>query len=663
MADDKGPGGSEDTEDSKVVRVKPTRPPTSGQWWRSEELGVDPHDIIGRVVTSIRENQSVRYESYKRFAQIYGANLVAFGMQQSMREVFEDRLTINELASTIDTLHAQIFKNRIVPLPQTTGGQWDQQQRAKDLGRWLDGTFDEAGFFDAVVPVAGLDCLVMGTGPIKVGSEIDGDEGKIVFERIPPWDCFVDETEGRYGKPRSFHQRMLVDRGVLIGQFGAEDDGYHGTAKERVEALENLAQTSSDHSVFEHDTHGDQILVTFSWHLPSYKGADDGKYAMVVKNTTLVYEPYKRNRFPFAFIRHGIPMGEFWGQSAVRRIAPAQRELDKGTERLQIAHDLIGIPRILVGKGSKVAVQHIDDIIGSIIECEDIGQIKEWTAQPIHPEFYNYLSIVRQSMGETLGVSKMSQNSQLPAGMQNASGVALERFEDVEQARQAMLHRSYEAAVVDLAELAMDEAQDLEDRGINVQARARGKGMIDVLNWKEVKLDRKQFVLKLPPASALPKTPAAKLQKLQELKADNAITETTFRRLSEIGDAEAQDDFDDSDEDIILKNLTHMVKTGEYITPIGVDDLELAKKLAGKYINWCRVHEVPADKQALIAQYLDEVIQAAKPPPQPMTPAGGAQVPGGPVVGGPPPPPMDMPPPPMPPGPPPGPPMAPGGLS
>ncbi len=632
-----------DEDDDNPSRPTPKRPPTSAQWWRAAEMNREPHEILNNLSREMRQSQSARFEAYKRQSAIYGSDMSAFGMRESLREVFEERLALNELANAIETLQSQIFKNRIVPSPQSVGADWFEQERARKLGRWLDGVYDECNFFEDVIPVAGLDTLVWGTGLIKVGSEVEDDEGCMVIERIPTIDVRVDDVEGRYGKPRSMYQDMLVDRFVLLDKYGCEDDRYHGKADHRAQCIEDLTQSANDHPAFEYDRCSDQILVTFAWHLPSGKHAKDGRYTLAIKNCTLEDNMWKRTRFPFAPIRYGVPQGSYWGNSAVARLAPAQREYDKLNGRIQDAHDVIGIPRIIVQKGSKISKQQIDDVIGSILECDGPAPT-EWNAQPIHPDAYSYRQTLPDSMRGLIGISSFSSQGDIPAGLSGASGVALERYEDTENARHAFLHRSYESAVTTVAELCMDEARELEERGISVEARAKDDDAYECISWRDVAMDRKKFVLRIPPASALPKTPAAKEERLLQLLDKQAISMAAYRRLSDIGDTESADSLDTSDEDIILKNLASMVKTGDYVSPISLDDLQLAITLAGKFYNSCRRKGVPGERLALITQYIDDATALLNPPMP--APDPGAMPPGGPV--GPPPPDAGMP---VPPGP------------
>ena len=611
------------------------------QWWLYKpEDGRKPHDAIDQVVNAIRTNQASRYEAYRRYAEAYGANISAFGLSPTFRSHFsEDEFKVNELANTVDTLVAQVFKNRVVPSPYSVGGTWEERMRAEELGRWLDGTYDEASVFDDAMPKAGLASFLFGTGPIKVTSEIVDEKrklGRIVVEFAPPQLCYVDEIEGRFGKPPRFYQDHCVDRYQALGKWAREDDDnecLYGTWEERKKIIEDALVSSGDTNNYAYAQESDQIVIRESWSLPSTPWADDGAHCVSIPGSgTLYFSPYKRRRFPFAFVRHGISLGDFWGLSLVQRLEPLQGAQDRLDKRIDEAHAMLGIPRILLGKNSGISLDHIDDIPFAILQANDPTQIKEWNAQPIHPDVYAYRDSMPVRMRGIAGVSAYSAQGNIPAGLKNASGKALEAFEDAENARHAMLHRSYEAAIIDLAEIMIDEAEELAEAGYKVIAAAEGDEWFsaDELSFADVQMDRKAFRLRIPPISQLAKSFSARLEQVESLTRNQWVTPTTARKLLQNPDIEAENNIDTADDQIIQKNFYEMIKTGEPMTPLSVDNLARIVELSGKFVNWCRQKGVPSERWALITQYADEAIRLrdmAKPPAAGAPAAGPAPMP------------------------------------
>jgi hypothetical protein len=604
------------------------RPLRDTQWWRYRESGRAPHEAIDSIIRRIRMEQGSRYEAYRRWAESYGANISSFGLSPTYRALFsEDDFHVNDLANTVDTLVSQVFKNRIVPAAHSVGGDWEERERAEMLGRWLDGIWQEAHIHDDAIPKAGLAAFIFGTGPIKVSHEVLDEakkEAAIVVEYAPTPLCYVDEVEGRFGKPPSFYQEHCLDRFHSLARWAAEDDDdphLYGTREERERAILEATHTANDAS-WAYGNEGDQIIIREAWHRPSYAGADDGLYVVSINACTLYVRPWKRKRFPFAWIRHGIPLGDFWGQSLVQRLEPLQKAQDRMDRVIDEAMHMMSVPRFLKRKNCGMSLDHIDDVPFAILETNDPqSDIREFNAQPVHPDMYAHRDSMANRMRGIAGVSAYSAQGMIPAGLRNASGKALEAFEDTENARHAMLHRSYEAAIVELAEIIIDEAEELEELGYTVSAFSDKKGDRQILSFREVKMDRKAYRLRLPPISQLARSFSARLEQVETLAKNQWVRPTTARSMLGNPDVEAENEISAADEDIILKNFHSMIKTGEALTPLSVDNLDLIVELSGKFINWCRLRSVPSERWALVAQYADEAIRlkamAGTPPTQP----------------------------------------------
>jgi hypothetical protein len=557
------------------------------------------------------------------------------GFSNPFRNVFDEELNLNELANTIETLHAQIFKNRIIPVASSVGGEYDQQRRAINLTRWIHGVCDDVGLHLNVIPKAGLQALIYGTGIPRVGYEVTGNSrARITIDCADAMDCFVDPAEARNGKTRCFYQRTQIDRQQAIEDYvDVEFDGQFGTKDEREKLILEAKRFyyGSDENIGPSDLDTDEIFVYEAWHLPSPMGKH-GRYVVCTDNGCLVDREYTARDFPHAFIRFNVPASGFWGDSAVARIAPAQKCYDKLSSRIELAHDIMGVPRIIMRKDVGISKGKIDDMPGSIIEVEgDINSsIREWNAVPITGDSYKERDSLPARMRATLGISGFSATGQLPTQLREASGVAVEAWEDSESARHAMLHRYYESAVCDLVYRIVDMAIWLDDQGYSVQSTSQKKDSYEVINFADVRMDRDDFKLAVLPISSLSKTFSGKVQQLNPLLEKGVITVSTYRKLTEMPDIEAQNDLDTASEEIIDKNLYYMLEEQKYLPPLAFDDLDLIVKRGTAFINLQRVKGVDEEKLAPISQYIDDAVEmknraiaASMPPPQEVPPMGG----------------------------------------
>lgn len=592
---------------------------TQAQWWKATAQNRKPHELLDALVKQIAEDQSSRYDAYREYARAYGADLGAFGDDNTMSNVYGEELKQNEMANTIETLHAQIFKNKVVPGISTSEADWEEYERAKGFARWIEGWFTDAKIFSDAVPTAGMDSIVFGTGFIKVTSDRDYAKktASITAERVCPRYIYIDRHEAKHGKPRSIFQKHHIDRWVLHDKYVDEadgDTGLYGDIEFRSACIQEVASNTDDDFDQSSLTKGDMVTVWEAWHLPSRPGAKDGRRCVWIQGCTLIDEPWERDRFPFTSIKFGTVLAGVYGDSAVRRLNPSQKAYDKLNQKIDDAIDIMAVPRVIMRKGTGITAADMNDIPGSILEVEGDPNtcIREWNAVPMGSDVFNERTGMPQRMRGLIGVSQMDAQQSLPQGMRDVSGAFLERWSESGNARHAMFHGQYEAAMVDLADLAIDEAESCENDKLEVIVKAKGaeiKNTIELLSFKDVGIDRKRMTLYIQPMSQLPQSFAGKVEALKTL----GDVPKEYLRLVEVPDFNKESDLEVSDEDIIRKQIHFMIKNGEQLFPLPFDNLGLVISLTTKFINLYRVRSDADDtKIGLLANYIEEAQALAK---------------------------------------------------
>ena len=615
-------------------------PVKSSQWWKAKDLGREPHEILDLVVKQIEDDQQGRYEAYKEYERLFGNTQYGYG-DDILRAISSDTLSQNELQNTIETLWAQIFKNRVVPAISVSESDWDEWDRARSYSRWLEGAFDDTGVYEEVFPQAGIHFLQHGTGIIRVGwkedysgcdtedSEEESDEpseqsskqklAKVYCWAVNPKYVLVDRLEAKHGKPRSIYFKDHVDRWVLFDTYKEEREDFYGTCEERCTGVYKCSGNDDLDLGAQSSNRCDMLTVREAFHLPSTPKSKDGRHVIWVKGCTLVDEQYDWDRFPAVFMRFGPRTEGFWGESAVKRLAPTQKNLDKLNNKIDQAQDVMGVPRILVGNnGNGIKLAHIDDIPGGIIQCNNINQVRDWNAQSASSELYQDRDGAARKMRALLGISDFEGTQNIPQGMRDVSGAMLERWVDQGAARHAMSHAEYENAVQGLAYLYMLQAEECQEMGYDVVAASPSasnvKSSMESLKFSEVCVDRRRLKLKVQSMSQLPTTFAGKVEAIEKLKnAGQPLNPKTAQRMLEIPDPTGASDMMAGSEEIIFKNLCHMCRTGEYLAPLPFDDLDLIVRMTTDYINWYRVRkDADYEKIGLLSQYIDDAVELKK---------------------------------------------------
>ena len=594
--------------------------PSEAEWWRADELGVRPDEILENLVHQLEDDQMARYMAYREYARLFGADPDMFGDGESFSALSAEFVSQNELGNTIETLHAQIFKNHIVPAVSTSEADWEEWHRGLAYSRWLEGIFDAGDVYYDAVPRSGLDMLIYGTGFIKIGHSKDSEDcTKLTFTRVDPRLILVDRLEARHGKPRTLFQKDFVDKFLLASMYSKHERGFYvpkGMSKEeasteRTKTILQCGPNTDDDMAVGSRTKCEMLTVREVWHLPTKDGKKDGRHVIWVKGCTLVDESFSWDRFPFTSMRFGHRLAGYYGDSAVKRLAPTQKQFDKLNRKIDEAQDIMGIPRIIIARDSHFERTHLDDIPGGVIETDNVNGIKDWNATSMSPEIYQEREAAPQKMRSLLGISDFDVQNQLPASMREISGPALQAWVDSGTARHAMTHAELEHCMMDLAYLAMDYAAELQKEGTDLFVTAPGssKSTVELLKFSEVKVDKKRMKLRVQPMSQMPQTISGKIDAFSKLRENNDIDKQTYLKMLEVPDIAHVTDFLGSDEEIILKNLHFMVKKGEYIPPLQYDNLDLIVPLTTAFINHYRLREdASMEKVGMLAQYIEDAI-------------------------------------------------------
>jgi hypothetical protein len=584
------------------------------QWWNVTTRSQDPHKLVFSLFEQIKLRTETLRINTQRLICVYqwGYRSGEKSNPEVEASFNDDVLGANCAQNTIDTVHAKLCATRVVPMPLTVGGNYLARKRARDVGKALDGEWEENDI-ERIKQEVILDALITshGAGAAKIFPKGRGKRQCVCVQQVPIDDLFFDPAEVRYRNPRSLIQRQRMDRFVALHTFGKDDPDLFGTAAERRAAILAAPEAINDAG---EQVEAHQIEVVEMWHLPSNDGEEydegegdddddddgpkskregDGRHFIGIADCTFVDEPWDEPSFPVKLfvprrrVRHVLGLSLMWN------LAAPQREYEHVTYRIQKSVKRMGGTHIYLRKGSDVSAREIDNGQGTIIEGNDPDPPKEFNPTPVNPQTFEYRESIARDMNEKNGVSAMSTSNQVPAGLSQASGKALQVFEDAEDRRLLLYHREIERWVQEIAWAIIECARGIAERNPDYKTRYRGKGGIEPIKWADVLMDRNEFVLQMPVASALSKQPSAKYEQLTELLNAGGISIEQFKREFGLPDIDAELDLDTADTDVIDMVLDKIITTGKYISPEPWDDFALGKKRTAKFINLCRIRDVP----------------------------------------------------------------------
>lgn len=495
-------------------------------WWRLK--GDQQAAAIATHVEALEKRQSMRVLRDQVNERIYSSNVGggigrAVDVATALRTMGFTSADLNFTRQIVDALVARIGNDQPSIKVAADGADWSQRRQSNLIDKLTSGEL-EALDTAADAPLCLRDALVTRGGCRKIVPH----NGDIVADRIPCEEIVLDDREARYGKPRQMHHVKQVAREVLCEDFPDNE-----------RQIENAQPAKKRHGEMDAQTSGDSNMVDVreSWHLPSGRDAKDGRWVISLDSVVLQARPWKRPRFPIAFIRWSPPRRGFWGCSLVDELASMQYKINEIARDLQQNIYFTSAVKVLVRRGANIAKGHLSGKAPHTFEVDTPSDAIWQAPDGFSPAQFQFLQWLIQQMYEVSGVSQLMAQSKNPLGA-GASGAALAEFYDIESERFSQLELSYARFWRDQAQLVIDAAQDLnEETKKPREVRWVKKTVMERIEWP-VDMDMDKYELRLEAAGYMPKTRSGKLQAIEQLTATGMIDPQWASSLMDFPDLE-----------------------------------------------------------------------------------------------------------------------------
>lgn len=625
----------------------------AAHWWMLEGEAQAP--ALWQHVEALEQREQRRIARDLVNEAIYASNVSAGRRSADIVALFRtlgfQAADLNFTRQIVDALVARIGNNQPAIRVAADGADWTQRRQAKLLDKVIGGELEQLDVMHDA-PLALRGALVTRAGAYKVMPH----NGDIVGDRIPINELLVDEREARYGRPRQLHHVKQVAREVL-GRDYPEAAGVIANAE-----AARKRQGEDEFSALGGQTN--MIDVCESWHLPSHKEASDGVRVISIRERVLSRDPWKRPRFPVAFLRWSPPPRGYWGSSLVDELAALQFKVN------EIARDLMrniyftSSLAVLTRRSADIAKKKLAGKEPYVVEVDNPGDVQWQAPDGFSPAQFQFLQWLIQQMYEVSGVSQLMAQSKNPLGA-GASGAALAEFYDIESERFSQLEMAYARFWRQIGELVVDAAKDLSQEKDFRKREVRWvkRGVIERVRWVDINtgaLDDDRYQLRLEAAGYLPKTRAGKMQAIEQLIANGFLDPLWAPALIDFPDLEQANMIRSAPVDYAISCMEQVLdceidadgdvdeeKSEPVPTPDPDANLELLMAVAKALKLQQLAERSPSGVIERCAQWcelVDAALKKAAPPPAPAMPPG--------------PPGMAMNPMAAPMGPPPGPPMA-----
>lgn len=627
----------------------------SAYWWERNK-----RDIGGAVVAAAmhlyQRDQTRQLETYANLQRFHGRPLRSRYLTATLSQDRDIRVNITKAA--VETITAQVGKNRPRPTILTDGADHSLIVRAKKLQRFLDGVYAQAEVYQIAQTVF-RDAMLCGDGFLYFYA--DYGRKRLCCERVFPLELLVDPVESINGSPRCMYRLRYIDRDTLTEMFPSKRD-----------AIARLDSVSYDKEAPYDDLPVDPestwmprtVRVVEAWRLAGRTA--DGKLVPGVHvigggRETLAVEDYNEEFFPIERFSWCRPSRGYWSDSAAQEIRGLERSVNKRLQRIERAMDLMSNPWVLLPAGCRVKKSKLTNEIGVIVEYEGPTPPEVRTHQPVDPQATADAWMMYSRAFELLGTNQLQSSATKPAGIE--SGKALELLGETHQVRFSTQQNEWEdllgrRTARQFLRCARELDEHLKAQGEEgyVLRAVADKTAIKIA-WDEAYISPDDFFVECFPTSVLSHLPSGRTEEVANWQSMGWVSPDQAKQLLDFPDLQTVANVSEADQDLLDKQLDDMLLDGKEVLPDPRQNLQNAQKW-GTYrllraeadgsapmAHLDRVRDFLAAVDDLVAQQTPPV-PAGMPPGAPGAPPGA--VPGAPPAG------MGAPAPQMPPGPLPG---------
>jgi hypothetical protein len=562
-------------------------------------------ELVSKV-DAIRNDQYWRKSAAVFHSKLYDGAQGVFegGTMLSGGEYDPDKLPFNVVRNGIDTLVALLAKNRPLPQIVTDAATFEEQERAKLMTKGIEGELYRARFWQ-LRPLILRDSCVFGNGIVHVYRK----GTRIFIKRVLEPELLVDRADGMRGEPRCMYYVYTIDRFVIAEEYGGEDDEL------REKLLNAKTAQHNQHQFYWTNEEEDRVLVVEAWRLPDnadtlIDGAKPvgGRHTVVVDgcDEPLLDEPYNKPYHPFHLLKKCEPQAGFYGSGVAQELAGFQAEIDMVADKVQIAHHLMGGGHVFLQVGSEIVDTDIQNGVGCIIKYR--GQPPVWhNPQPVNPDTYRYLTDLPKHALAFAGISTTSAQGERPPGVTAARALLV--LDDIETQRFQVFARADEDWIMSISFHIVDLIDEIVKENKNYEIKlSEGRDMLRI-PWGQLALDRDCYVMQMFPTSLLGRTPAARLQYVQDLFNAKVIDKPMFLKLLDAPDINSEMDLEAAGRAAADEQIEHMLGATDetenaYQAPDQYQDLIYSMHRAQAQLNHWKVRKLPSFNQRLLVKYI-----------------------------------------------------------
>lgn len=502
----------------------------SAQWYEQAEgsaaCGLAAIEFAQRLWS---QNQVVRTRVRRHIERYHGASLNPVDWRATFCLQTDLPLVWNLTRSLVGTVVANVGAANY-PKVQfvTSDATWATRRKAQKLDQFVD-----ALALQPCPPYTSqhelrVSCLrdacLFSRGFAQVIADVD--LGRVISERVLPWELMWDTRDARYNCPSEIVRAYPMSVRALTAWVPERKNEIRLAKEATTVDLELELGITPLPSRVSHD----QRQVYELWILAQSPDMP-GRHVVCCDGIPepLIDEKYELTYSPFVGIFWDHPIVGGVNHSLADEIGPIEDSINRTLLRLEDSARRTALNTIFYKSGT-ITTEDLEETADAAC-VEYTGEVPPVLvqAQAVNPSMVEWLQLQKAVGNDLTGISEMSQTGSREPGLPSA---AAQRAVAAQQSKRlAWLSKQVEAFQVQWARLVVNAVRTVAEHNKDFEAKWPGAGFLRTIKWADVDLDDDQYFLQVHPVGSTKNSPADRIQRAEELYAKGVIQLATYEAI------------------------------------------------------------------------------------------------------------------------------------
>jgi hypothetical protein len=439
---------------------------------------------------------------------------------------------VNISKSQVDTIVALLAANQN-PKVQfvTSDSDWQTKRKSQKLDQFIDALSNQPfGSYSSVHDLRTTclrDACIFGVSYVQILADID--VGRVLSERVLPWEVYYEQMDSKYNDPIETWRIYTLSRQALKEWFPEKEAEIDSASGSTFDVTFNFDLLNAYTGAVSSEDH---VQVFEVWRRPisiNKKGEHLLLFRAAGEAVSLIHEDWELSTSPFVTLYFNKPVVYNNVVSLLDTNETIEDVLNIYSYRIYDVANRTSSNVLLIPDGSVTEDQINETVDAQVITYipNASGAVPQWIQPPsISQSHLQYIEMLKNQLNEISGISQLAQQGERTPGLN--SGAAIRASTQIQSKRLAEIWRQMENWMLQWSRLVIASLRTISEEFPDFSTKWAGGSYLKQIKWSEVSLEDDQFELQIYPVSEAKNTPSDRIAKAEDMFAKGLISKESY---------------------------------------------------------------------------------------------------------------------------------------